>query len=120
VIPFVDLLSNINRIIDVIIKCSPAFHIYYEGGGSTDNIDIPKAFVMVGGKRKEVNRFNLLPQDDWFSEQEHNEWYYKMICFIAANRDVRLQKEFYEHTDWLDVFKQYVLVYADEVSKQSM
>jgi hypothetical protein len=74
---------------------------------------------MTNGERQNINRFNLLPQTDWFSEREHSEWYHKVICFIASNRDVRLQKKFYECTDWLEVFKQYVLVYADEVSRAS-
>ena len=98
------------------MKCSPLFNIRYDG---QHNSDIEKQYVMIGGEQKDINRFNLLPQNDWFSEQEHSEWYCKMICYIASNRDVRLQNKFYESTDYLEVFKQYIIVYADEVSRQN-
>ena len=95
----------------MLCKCTPLFNIQYDG---QHNTEIEKQYVFIDGKRQDINRFNLLPQRDWFSETEHSEWYNKMICFIAANRDVRLQFDFYENTDFLEVFKQYIIVSADE------
>jgi hypothetical protein len=98
------------------LQCTPAFHIKYD---ATSESNIPVPYVIIAGDSVNISRFTLLPQQDWFSKTECDEWIDKMICYIAANKDVRLQFEFYENTDWVQVFKQYILVYCDELATHS-
>jgi hypothetical protein len=99
------------------MKCTPVFNIQYDG---QHNSDIEEPYVVINNERRDVNRFSLLPQSDWFSETEHSEWYHKMICLIASNGDVRLQNEFYDDEDFLVVFKQYTLTSAYEQGQKGL
>lgn len=114
---FENSLQSINRYIATLEECAPVFNIrvHVPPQQKQHNIESEQCFcyVIIDGKAERISQFNLLPSGNVVNKQEAEWWRVQMICYVAANRDVRLAKEFFEDTDIIAVFKQYIIVKSD-------
>ena len=71
----------------------------------------------ITSSEKRDDAFSVLPcNQNQYSGIEIMEWQMKMICYKAANCDAKLTKEFFEHTDYGDIFEFFTLNMASKIN----
>ena len=108
------LLQHIKNTIKALRETVPVFNIKSSTNCSSDFY----LYVDICGQRVKINRFDLLPHKQYYQPEECAEYADLMVCYVAANRNVELQYKLYESTDILEVYKQYIIVLADDACRQ--